>query len=85
MKDITLYTWRTCPYSKKAKELLDSLGYEYIDNDILDHPEIKEELTAKTGQSSVPYVFIGDELIGGSSDLQALVEAEKLEELLQED
>lgn len=84
MKDIKLYTWRTCPYSKKALEMLDFEGYEYENIDILDHPEIKEELTQKTGQTSVPYVFIGEDLIGGSSDLAELLNQGKLDELLED-
>lgn len=82
MKDIHLYTWRDCPYSKKAKQMLQEQGYAFTDHDITDRPKVKEQLTEITGQTSVPYVFIGDDLIGGSSDLEELINNNQLEERL---
>lgn len=70
MKKIKLYTKPDCPYSNKAKKMLKDNGYEYEDVNVLENPGIKEELTAKHGQSTVPYVFVDDQLIGGSSDLE---------------
>lgn len=84
MKDLKLYTWRTCPFSKKALKMLEENGYEFENVDILDHPEIKEKLTQETGQTSVPYVFIGEDLIGGSSDLEELMNQGKLDKLLED-
>lgn len=84
MKEIKLYTWRTCPYCKKAKNLLNDNGYEYTDVDITDLPEVKAELAAKHGQTSVPFVFVGDELIGGSSDLEELIVNDLFDEKVQD-
>lgn len=82
MKDIKLYTWRTCPYCIRAISLLNDGGYEFEVEDILDYPEKKRELTAKHGQHTVPYVFVGDELIGGCSDLEKLMKQGKFDDLL---
>lgn len=84
MKDITVYTWRECPYSAKAKRLLNENGYDFEEVDITDRPEVKEELTQKHGQSSVPYVFVADELIGGSSDLEDLINKDAFDAKVQE-
>lgn len=73
MKNIKLYTWRTCPFCIRAKELLTKNGYEFEEEDILDFPEKKAELTRQHGQHTVPYVFIEDQLIGGCSDLENLI------------
>lgn len=82
MKDIKLYTWRTCPFCNRAKQLLDNAGYEYTDIDIQDTPQVKADLTAKHGQHTVPYVFVDDQLIGGCSDLEALMGTGEFEELV---
>lgn len=77
-KKIELYTWSYCPFCKNAKKLLDSKGYKY-DEYILDNNEEKRlELKAKTGQGTVPYVFIDGELIGGFDDLKKLDDKGKL-------
>lgn len=83
MKDIKLYTWRTCPFCIRAKQLLNDNGYEFTDVDITDTPEVKADLTSKHGQHTVPYIFIDDELIGGCSDLQELMSNGQFEELVQ--
>lgn len=82
MKKIKLYTKDYCGFCNRAKKLLDDNGYEYEFEEIQDKPEVQEELIAKYGQESVPYVFIGDELIGGNSDLQKLFADGKLDEML---
>ncbi len=84
MKPIKLYTWRTCPFCRKAKQLLNDNGYAFEEVDILDHPEKKEELTKIYGQKTVPYVFVGEDLIGGASDLEEKLNNNTFEELLVE-
>lgn len=83
MKEIKLYTWRTCPFCHKAKQLLNNNGYEFTEIDIQDTPEVKQALTEKFGQHTVPYVFVEDELIGGSSDLEELLISGEFESKLQ--
>ncbi len=84
MKDITLYTWHSCPFCRRAKKLLNDNGYEFTEYDIEGTPEKKEELTKQYGQHTVPYVFIGDELIGGCSDLEELMGNNKFEEIIRD-
>ena len=77
-KKIELYTWSYCPFCQNAKRLLDSKGYKYEEHVIDNDDEKRQELIGKTGQNTVPYVFIDDELIGGFDDLKAMDDAGNL-------
>jgi glutaredoxin 3 len=79
MSKIELYTWSYCPYCINAKKLLDDKNIPYTEYPIDDKPEKKQELFVKTGQDSVPYVFIDGELIGGYTELKQLDDAGKLD------
>jgi len=69
-----------------AKTLLDSYNasYEAIEINVVDDgPELKSQLIALTGRSTVPNIFVGGENIGGSDDLQALHQQGKLKATLE--
>lgn len=53
-----------------------------ISNDLDNGEEIQAYLAQKTGQRTVPNVFIGQKHIGGNSDLQKIKNDGKLKELL---
>lgn len=74
-----LYTWPTCPYCNRAKALLDQLYIPYTDHDIWGKDEAKQNLIEKTGQTTVPYVFLNDRFIGGCDDLFEIYQSEGLE------
>ena len=72
MKKVTIYTTETCPYCRRAKDLLarKKINFQEID---LTHDDAKREaLEKQTGWMTVPIIFIGEEFIGGSDDLHAL-------------
>ncbi len=80
---ITIYTTRTCPYCRRAKELLQkkSLAYEEIsvDGDF----EARAKMTERAnGRSTVPQIFFGDTHVGGCDDLYELHYDGKLDLLL---
>lgn len=60
----------TCPYGLKAKHLLQSLGYE-VEDHLLTTREETDAFKAKHEVKTTPQIFIGDERIGGYSDLRA--------------
>lgn len=72
MKPVKLYLTHWCPYCTRAKALLDlrEIPYEEIDVDG-DH-ETRAWLRQATGQRTVPQVFIGEESVGGYTELAAL-------------
>ncbi|MDO4289304.1 MAG: glutaredoxin 3 [Eubacterium sp.] len=82
MKSVKLYTWPHCPYCNNAKQLLKDKNVAFSDVDIYGNEEMRDALTEKTGQRTVPYVFIDDEFIGGFSELANLDHIGKLDALL---
>jgi len=70
---VRLYTTPWCPYCQSAKEFLDNLGVAYEDIDVDRHPDVRARVSAENGgYRTVPMILIGDEFIGGYSDLKAL-------------
>lgn len=58
-----------CPFGVRAKTLLEQHGYE-VDDHILRSREEVDAFEAEQGVDTTPQVFIDDERIGGSDDLQ---------------
>jgi len=84
---IAFFSQPWCPYCAKAKALLKN---EYSDAQVEilelderdDGADIKAYLIEKTGQSSVPNIFINKQHIGGNDKLQAAHKEGKLKNLL---
>jgi glutaredoxin 3 len=73
MKKITVYSAGYCPYCTQAKRLLTELKLTFEDISLDGNDELREKLSAENGgYRTVPMIFIGDEFIGGFSDLAAL-------------
>ncbi|ORY84123.1 thioredoxin-like protein [Leucosporidium creatinivorum] len=82
---IAVFSKSYCPYCKKTKDLLASLGEKYavVELDqIEDGSDWQAYLGDKTGQRTVPSVFINQQHIGGNSDLQAKHASGELKKLL---
>jgi glutaredoxin 3 len=81
---IEVYTWRTCPFCLRAKDLLKQKGVTFTEYSI-DGDEAARASMAKraNGRRSVPQIFIDDQHVGGCDDLYALDRAGKLDPLLQ--
>jgi glutaredoxin 3 len=81
---IEVYTWRTCPFCLRAKDLLKQKGVTFTEYSI-DGDEAARASMAKRANSrrSVPQIFIDDQHVGGCDDLYALDRAGKLDPLLQ--
>lgn len=73
MAAVQIYLTATCPYCIRAKQLLAARGVTQLDEVRVDlHPERRQEMTALTGRSSVPQIFIDGQHVGGCDDLHAL-------------
>jgi glutaredoxin 3 len=59
----------TCPFGVRAKSLLEQFGYE-VDDRILRSREEVEAIKAEHDVDTTPLIFIGDERVGGSDDLE---------------
>lgn len=80
---VEIYTWSTCPFCMRAKDLLDRKGVEYTEY-CIDGDEVARDKMAKRGDGrrSLPQIFINDQHIGGCDDIYALEGSDKLDPLL---
>ena len=72
---VMVYSKSYCPFAGASKSLLRGKGcaMKVIELDQVSNGQaIQDALKTKTGQSTVPNIFINGEHIGGNSDLQAL-------------
>lgn len=63
---------RTCPFCQRALKLSSEHGVTPEIVDVLESKEtqkVRDDLAAKTGQNTVPYVYSKGRFIGGYSDL----------------
>ena len=78
MKDVIIYTTKTCPYCYKAKSLLKSLNVSYHEVSVDFNSKLRAEMASRAGKTSVPQIWFGEEHIGGCDDLHELHEAGNL-------
>lgn len=71
-KAIVIYTKRWCPFCLRAKSLLEERGYDFDEIDLTGNKERRAWLAQKSGQKTVPQIFIHGACIGGSTELVAL-------------
>ncbi|HAF01060.1 MAG TPA: glutaredoxin 3 [Methylophilaceae bacterium] len=83
MAKIVMYTTAVCPYCINAERLLRSKGVAEIEKIRVDlQPDLRLEMMEKTGQRTVPQIYINERHIGGFDDLRALDLAGELDSLL---
>lgn len=85
MAEVKIYRTTYCPYCNMAQRLFDEMGVEYEKIDVTHDDEMRHKLVEMTGQRTVPQIFINGTAVGGFTDLQALKNAGKLQELLDND
>lgn len=68
-EQVTMFAKPGCPFCKKAKDMLDEQGVKYECIDV-DERVTMASVLAATGKSTVPQVFVGGKLVGGSDDLK---------------
>lgn len=68
----------------RARFLLDSKNVEYSDIGVDARPELRREMTEKSGRRTVPQIWIGDRHVGGYDDLARLEQQGELDKLLKQ-
>jgi glutaredoxin 3 len=66
-----------------AKRLLQAKEVEWEEIDIQADPTKRDEMIQRSGQTTVPQIFVGDLHVGGFDDLSALEDAGKLDAVLE--
>lgn len=82
MADVTIYRTNYCPYCDRAERLFDDLGVDYDEVDVTNDQETRQELVERTGQKTVPQIFIDGENIGGYDSARELKSTGELQEKL---
>lgn len=81
---VEIYTWKSCPYCLRAKDLLNKKGVEFIEYSVDGDEEARTKMAERAnGRRSVPQIFINNQHIGGCEELYELNASGKLDELLQ--
>jgi glutaredoxin len=77
-KTATLYRMvlpeHTCPFGVRAKQMLEQAGFE-VDDRILRSRDEVDAFEEEQGVETTPQVFIDEERIGGSDDLERYLAA----------
>ncbi|KAI9304212.1 thioredoxin-like protein [Cunninghamella echinulata] len=84
---VIVFSKTYCPFSKKAKELLNTfqfkIPYHIIEVDLRDEAaEIKQILGIKSSRYTFPNIFVNGISIGGASELETMNENGDLKKLL---
>jgi len=79
-----MYSTRFCPFCIRAKLLLKKKNVQYQNIAVDNSPELRREMVLKSGQRSVPQIWIGSFHVGGCDELHALERSGKLDALLQD-
>ena len=82
MNQVIVYTSDFCGYCNAAKALLKKKGIPYEEISLAGKHQQRMELARKTGQRTVPQIFVGQTHVGGYSELRALVRRGDLTPLL---
>ena len=59
MSNVIVYGTRYCPYCVAATQLLNAKSIEYNYIAVDNNPELRAEIAERSGQSTVPQIWIG--------------------------
>ena len=79
-----MYSTRFCPYCVRARFLLESKNVDFTDIGVDARPELRREMTERSGRRTVPQIWVGDQHVGGYDDLARLEQMGELDELLKQ-
>ena len=84
MAKVEIYTWSTCPFCRRAKQLLKGKNVDYIEYGIDGDEQAKDAMVQRgsDGKRSVPQIFINEVHVGGSDAIHQLDREGKLDNLL---
>ena len=83
MKKVIIYTGDLCIHCNWAMNLLNRKNIKFTEYNIAKDSEKREEMLKKSnGARTVPQIFIGEQYVGGNTELQALEKEGKLDNIL---
>lgn len=81
-KPVVMYSTASCPFCVAARNLLRSKNVSWTEVSLDSEPDKRAEMMSRSGQRTVPQVFVGDTHVGGFDDLDALEQEGELDRLL---
>jgi glutaredoxin 3 len=78
MAKVEVYTTDYCYYCRVAKSLLEEAKIPYEEINISQTPEMRDLLVQKTGEWTVPQVFVDGEYIGQDDELREWIKSGRL-------
>jgi glutaredoxin 3 len=71
MKSVTVYTTDACSLCRSAKTLLERRGIDYHEVNLARDADGRAELQRITGMFSFPQILVGEDVVGGFTELAA--------------
>lgn len=71
-----------CGFSAMTSQILNNLGVEYLDIDVLKDMEIRQGIKEYSDWPTIPQLYIKGEFVGGCDIVKEMFEAGELQELL---
>lgn len=82
MAEVVLYGTRLCPYCVAARRLLRGKSVEFQDIAVDGDPALRRLIAERSGRTTVPQIWVGEQHIGGFTDLLSLERSGRLDALL---
>lgn len=80
---VEIYSSPFCGYCARAKSLLRRKGVAFVEYDVMERPELRDEMVTRAGgRNTVPQIFADGKHLGGSDDIHALDAQGKLDPIL---
>ena len=64
MKEVIIYTTKTCPYCWKAKSLLKKLEIPFNEISVDFNAQLRADMAARAGKTSVPQIWFESNILG---------------------
>ncbi|MFZ0268795.1 glutaredoxin 3 [Caulobacter sp.] len=82
MAKVTIYTRPFCGYCARALKLLNDKDADFTEIEAGMDPALRKEMMDRSGRTTFPQIFVGEQHIGGCDDMFALEREGKLDALL---
>jgi glutaredoxin 3 len=79
---VVMYATSWCPYCARARRLFENKGVAFTEIDIDTAEGARAEMQRRSGRTSVPQIFVGEQHLGGFDDVRALDDRGELDPLL---
>lgn len=71
-----------CGFSNQVVQILDHIGVEFHDVNVLEDPELREGVKAFTNWPTIPQLYVKGEFVGGCDIIREMFQTGELKALL---